>query len=582
MSHRFARICLFLCVFVRAWALPAVEPVRAGEEVFVSAGTQGIYGGRLTIGQRSEPKTLNPILASDAISREVIHRIMADLVHINRASQRTEPALAKSWKLSPDGRTFTLQLRRGIRFSDGEPFDADDVVFSYQLYLDEQLHSPQRDLLVIDDKPMTVTKIDAYTVRFTLAKSYGAAERIFDGLAIVPRHILEKPYREGRLAQMWGLAAQDVVGLGPFRVKQYVAGQKIVLERNPYYWKTDDRKQRLPYLDEMTFLFVGSEDNQLIRFQAGETDMISRLGAENYALLTKSAQSRGFQLSDLGPSLEYNFLVFNLNDVAGRKLDEVSAKQAWFREPAFRKAVSDAIDREGIVRLVYGGDGTPLWGNVSPGNKLWVNSALPHPARSLDAARAALRSAGFRWSGDGALLDRTGKPVEFSILTSSSNAQRSKIATLLQDDLKQIGMKVNVVPMDFRSMLDRLLQTYDYDAAVMGLGGGDADPNPEVNVWSTSGTMHLWHLGQANAAQDWERELDRLMQQQMITMDYRQRKKLYDRAQQLIADNLPFIFIATPNVLTAAKAQIGNFHPAVLDHYTLWNAEELYWRDAAQ
>ena len=582
MSRRLARIGLFLCVIVRAWALPAVEPVRPGEEVFVSAGTQGVYGGRLTIGQRSEPKTLNPILASDAISREVIHRIMADLVHINRASQRTEPALAKSWKLSPDGRTFTLQLRRGIRFSDGQPFNADDVVFSYQLYLDEQLHSPQRDLLVIDGKPMTVTKVDPYTVRFTLAQPYGAAERIFDGLAIVPRHILEKPYREGRLAQMWGLAAPDVVGLGPFRVKQYVAGQKIVLERNPYYWKTDARKERLPYLEEITFLFVGSEDNQLIRFQAGETDMISRLGAENYALLIKSAQSRGFQLSDLGPSLEYNFLVFNLNDVAGRKLDQVSAKQAWFREPAFRKAVSDAIDREGIVRLVYGGYGTPLWGNVSPGNKLWVNSTLPHPARSLDAARAALRAAGFRWSGDGTLLDRTGKPVEFSILTSSSNAQRSKIATLLQDDLKQIGMRVNVVPMDFRSMLDRLLQTYDYDAAVMGLGGGDADPNPEVNVWSTSGTMHLWHLGSGNAAQDWERELDRLMQQQMITIDYRQRKKLYDRAQQLIAENLPFVFIATPNVLTAAKAQLGNFHPAILDHYTLWNAEELYWRDPAQ
>jgi peptide/nickel transport system substrate-binding protein len=582
MSRHLARIGLFLCVLVRAWALPAVEPVRPGEEVLVSAGTQGIYGGRLTIGQRSEPKTLNPILASDAVSREVIHRIMADLVHINRATQRTEPALAKTWKLSPDGRTFTLQLRRGIRFSDGQPFDADDVVFSYQLYLDEQLHSPQRDLLVIDGKAMTVTKVDAYTVRFTLTKPYGAAERIFDGLAIVPRHILEKPYREGRLAQMWGLAAQDVVGLGPFRVKQYVAGQKIVLERNPYYWKTDAKKQRLPYLDEMTFLFVGSEDNQLIRFQAGETDMISRLGAENYALLAKSAQSRGFQLADLGPSLEYNFLVFNLNDVAAGKPDLVSSRQAWFREPAFRKAVSAAIDREGIARLVYGGYGTPLWGNVSPGNKLWVNSTLSHPARSLDAARAALRSAGFHWAPEGTLLDRAGRPVEFSILTSSSNAQRSKIATLLQDDLKQIGMRVNVVSMDFRSMLDRLLQTYDYDAAIMGLGGGDADPNPEVNVWSTSGTMHLWHLGQASAAQDWERELDGLMQQQMITIDYRQRKKLYDRAQLLIAENLPFIFLATPNVLTAAKAQLGNFHPAILDHYTLWNVEELFWRDAAQ
>jgi peptide/nickel transport system substrate-binding protein len=563
------------------WATaPAAEPVRSGEEVKVSA-VEGEYGGRLAVGQRAEPKTLNPVLSADAVSREVIDRLMADLVHINRASQQSEPALAKSWKVSPDGRVFTLHLRRGIRFSDGQPFNADDVVFSYQLYLDERLHSPQRDLLVIGGKPMTVAKLDDYTVRFTLPQPYAAGERIFDGLAILPKHILEKPYREGRFGQVWGLGATDVVGLGPFRVKQYVPGQRLVLERNPYYWKVDARRRRLPYLDEMTFLFVGSEDAQLLRFQAGETDMITRLSAQNYALLAKSADRNKFQLADLGPSLEYNFLVFNLNDVSGRKLDEVARKQAWFRETAFRKAVSDAIDRAGIVRLVYGGYGTPLWGNVSPGNKLWVDTALPHPARSLDDARNLLRSAGFRWAADGALLDRGGSPVEFSILTSSSNTQRSQMATLIQEDLKQLGMKVNVVPMDFRSMVDRLLQTYDYDAAIMGLGGGAADPNAEVNVWATSGTMHMWHLGEGAGGADWERELDGLMQQQMVTVNYRQRKKIYDRAQKLIADDLPFVFLATPNVLTAAKAQLGNFHPAVLDHYTLWNAEELYWRDAS-
>ena len=581
MRRLLVGFCLILFLGVQCWATaPAAEPVRPGEEV-MSRQVDGAYGGRLTIGQRAEPKTLNPVLASDAVSREVIRRVMADLIHINRGSQQTEPALATSWKMSPDGRIFTLHLRRGIRFSDGQPLNADDVVFSYQLYLDENLHSPQRDLLVIGGKPMAVAKLDEYTVRFTLPQPYAAAERIFDSLAIMPKHILEKPYREGHFAQMWGLAAQDVVGLGPFRVKQYVPGQRIVLERNPYYWKVDAKKQRLPYLDEITFLFVGTEDAQLIRFQAGETDMISRLDAQNFALLTKSAQSNNYQLANLGPSLEYNFLVFNMNDLSGRKLEQVALRQRWFRDTAFRKAVSDAIDRAGMVRLVYGGYGTPLWGNVSPGNKLWVDKALAHPARSVDESKALLRSAGFRWSGNGGLLDRDGHPVEFSILTSSSNAQRGEMATLIQQDLKQIGMKVNVVPMDFRSMVDRLLQTYDYDAAIMGLGGGDADPNSEVNVWATSGTMHLWHIGENAGATDWEKELDRLMQQQMVTVDYKQRKRMYDRAQEVIADDLPFIFLATPNVLTVAKSQLGNFRPAVLDHHTLWNAEELYWRDAS-
>ncbi len=576
------RAVLVLCLWAQAFAAaPKPAPLAGGEEVAVSQGVRGAYGGRLTIGQRSEPKTLNPVLAADAVSREVTGRLMADLVHINRASQQTEPALAKSWKLSPDGHTFTLQLRRGIRFSDGQPFDADDVVFSFQVYLDEQVHSPQRDLLIIGGKPLSVAKVDPYSVRVTLPQPYAAAERIFDSIAMLPRRTLAAAYREGRFAQMWGLAANDVVGLGPFRVKQYVAGQRLVLERNPYYWKADASKQRLPYLDELDFLFVGSEDAQLIRYQAGETDMISRLSAENYSLLSRAANDRGTQLSDLGPSLEYNFLVFNLNDLSGRKLDAVARKQAWFQDPAFRQAVSLAVDRDGLVRLVYGGHGTPLWGNVSPGNKAWVNAALPHPARSVENARKALQGAGFRWSGDGTLLDRNGQTVEFSIASSSSNTQRMKMATLLQDDLKQLGMRVSLVPLDFRALLDRLLQTYDYDAAIMGLGGGDADPTPEMNVWTAAGSMHLWRLGEAQPASAWERELDGLMKQQMTTIAYKERKRQYDRAQQIIAENVPFVFLATPNVLTAAKAQLGNFHPAVLDHYTLWNVEELFWRDAA-
>jgi len=240
--------------------------------------------------------------------------------------------------------------------------------------------------------------------------------------------------------------------------------------------------------------------------------------------------------------------------------------------------VSAAIDRDSIVRLVYGTRGTALWGNVGPGNKLWVNQAIPHPQRSLHASRQLLKFAGFSWNSVGQLLDPSGKAVEFSIVTSSSNTQRMKMATLVQDDLAHLGMQVHVVPLDFRAMLDRVFQSFDYEAAIMGLGGGDPDPNPEMNVWLSSGSTHLWHLGETQPASDWEREVDRLMQQQMITLNYQKRKQLYDRVQQLIAENLPFIFLATPNVLAGAKVQVGNFHPAVLDHYTLWNAEQLYLR----
>jgi peptide/nickel transport system substrate-binding protein len=579
------RLTLQVCLLAAACfaaAPQAVQPQagQPGEELARLADLSGRYGGRLTIGQRSEPKTLNPVTVTDAVSREVIGRLMGDLIEINRSSQQTEPGLAKSWKISPDGRIFTLQLRKGIRFSDGHPFDADDVVFSFNVYMDEAVDSPQRDLLIIDGKPIAVTKLDSYTVRFTLPRPYAAAERLFDGLAMLPRHLLEKPYREGHFTQVWSLNTQlsEIAGLGPFRLKQYVPGQRIVVERNPYYWKVDRENQRLPYLDELVFLFVGTEDAQVMRFEAGETDIISRLSSENYNLLSREKNRAGSQLADMGPSLEYNFLLFNLNDLGVKKLDQISGKQVWFRDLNFRRAISAAVDRDSIVRLVYGNRGAALWGNVGPGNKLWINQSLPHPPRSLETARQLLKAAGFSWNSTGQLLDAQGHPVEFSIITSSSNSQRMKMATLLQDDLSHLGMQVHVVPLEFRAMIDRVFQTFDYEAAIMGLGGGDADPNPEMNVWSASGTSHLWQLGETKPATEWERELDQLMQLQMVTLDYARRKQLYDRAQQLIADNLPFIFLGTPNILAGANARVGNFHPAVLDPYTLWNADELYVR----
>src|SRR5450432_912495 len=360
-----------LSTLLLAWGVagfassPPLQPQR-GEEIQITDSPAGQYGGTLVVAQRSEPKTLNPVTAADAPSREVIGRLTADLIHINRATQQTEPALAKSWTLSKDGRVFTVKLRHGLRFSDGQPFDADDVAFSFQLYLDDKINSPQRDLLAVGGKPVEVQKIDQYTVRFTLVQPYAAAERIFDSLAMMPRHLLQNSYQQGKFAQAWTLTTPpaEIAGMGPFRVKQYVPGQKIVLERNPYYWKADRNRNRLPYLDELVFLFVGNEDAQVIRFQAGETDIISRMSAENYALLSKEAANRGTELFDLGPSLEYNFLLFNLNDLSSKKLSSIAAKQAWFQDLKFRQAISAAIDRDAIVKLVYAGRGAPLWGNV--------------------------------------------------------------------------------------------------------------------------------------------------------------------------------------------------------------------------
>ncbi len=556
------------------------------EELLTLPGEIGRPGGRLVVSLRAEPKTLNPLTAADAPSREVIGAMQADLVHINRATQLTEPALAQSWKVSPDGLQYTVTLRKGLRFSDGQPLDADDVLFTFRLFLDETLHATQRDLLIVGGKPIIVRKVDTWTVIFQFAKTYGAGERLFDGFAILPRHLLEKPYQEGKLGQFWTLStlANEWAGLGPFRLKEYVPGQRLVLERNPYYWKSDLKGNRLPYLDQLVFLFVPSADAQVLRFQSGETDVISRLGAENFSVLSR--QQRGYTMTDAGPGLEYNFLFFNLNDLAEKASPEMRRKQRWFREVKFRQAVSAAVDREAIVRLVYQGRGAPLWGPVTPGDRRWVNASIPRPARSLEKSRSLLKDAGFSWTtgpnGDSALVDSDGKPVEFSILTSSSNADRMKMATLIQDDLKQLGLRVQAVPLEFRSLVDRVTQTKEYDACVLGLVTSDADPNPDLNVWLSSGGSHLWNPGQQHPATAWEAEIDRLMEQQLTAPSYEPRKKLYDRVQQILAEEQPMIFLASPDILAGAKDTIGNFHPTVLESYVLWNVEQLYFRNGAE
>jgi peptide/nickel transport system substrate-binding protein len=577
--HRTARFFSWVIFLALTSQIQTAKSTLGEQDVFTNASISGKPGGMLVVSERAEPKTLNPVTAADRPSREVIFRIHSDLIHINRVTQRTEPALAKSWNVSRDGLQYTLHLRRGVRFSDGHPFDADDVVFSFQVYLDEKIHSAQLDLLTGNGQKITASKLAPYTVRIQLTRPDAASERLFDSVAMLPRHLLEKAYQSGTLAQAWSLSTppSQIAGLGPFRLKSYVPGQQLTLEGNPYYWKADGKGSALPYLAGITFIVAPSEDAETIRFQAGDTDLISRLNAENYDLLVKDQDKRGYILHDLGPGLEYNFLLFNLNDDTASRLPEVARKQTWFRDAGFRQAVSAAIDRAGIIRLVYRGRGTPLWSFVTPGNKLWLDTNIPQPAQSASRARELLRSAGFTWNSEGKLFDRGGQPVEFTILGSASNSQRMQIANIIQQDLAKIGMQVSVAPLEFRSFVQRITQTHEYDAAVMGLVSGDADPNSEMNVWMSTGGTHLWNLGEKKPATEWEDEIDKLMQQQATTLDYKARKKLYDRVQEIVAQQLPIICVASPNILVGSKKALGNFTPAVLDPYTLHNSEELYW-----
>ncbi|MCU0513094.1 MAG: ABC transporter substrate-binding protein [Anaerolineae bacterium] len=555
-------------------------PADQTTEYLVSPTPVGRPGGRLVISMRAEPRTLNPLAAVDAASKELLSLLHADLVHIHRPSQRTQAALARDWTVSADGLRYTLRLRRSLRFSDGAPLTADDVVFSFQALLDERTKAPARDLLRIQGRFPTIRKLDADTVELVLPAPYAPAERLFDSLAILPRHKLEATFREGKLLEAWNLttAPASTAGAGPFRLKEYLPGQRIVLERNPYYWKRDGAGRALPYLDELVVLFMPDQEAEALRFRAGDIHLLSRVSARNFRSLQSGPGSPQRVMTDLGPGLEQHLLFFNLNDVEKRGLSGLRSKRVWMQDPRFRKAISQAIDRQALARLAYQGKATPIVHHVSPGNRLWHVAVGAAPVRNVAAAERELRAMGLVRKGEW-LMDGNGSPVEFSIAVNAGNLEQQQMATLVQEDLRGLGIRVTVAPLEFRSLIDRVMRTLDYEAAMLALRDGDVDPTPQMPMLLSTGAMHFWRPGQAAAAFPWEAEIDRLMQAQNSTMDPARRRELYGRVQQLVATELPFIALVSPHTLVGAHRELGNLQPAVLAPHLLDGLDVIFWKN---
>lgn len=582
----------FLMCFL-VWGMAAARPGRTTERPEAArveltskdaavVSVQGTSGGRLRVGVTAQPKSFNWVIANDGASRRITYHLMGDLIHVNRATQQVEPALAKSWDVSRDGLVYTMHLREGVRFSDGHPFDADDVLFTFQVYLDPKVNSTQRALLTINGRPLRVEKLNPLTVRFTFPQAHGPAERAFDAIGLLPRHLLEGPYREGRFDKVWTLAddPKNVAGLGPFRLQRVVPGQRVVLERNPFYWKIDAKRKPLPYLDELDFEVLTDQNAATLRLVNGDLDVLEQVLPDDFEYLKKAAATKGISILNAGPSLEYLFLLFNLND--GRNPSNQKAyvepeKERWFSDVNFRRAVSYAIDRKAIIEMVYHGAAREIYAHTSPGNKFWFNPQVAQYPLNSAHARTLLLRAGFRFrAGDGALLSPSGTRVEFTLVTNADNRERVKISQLLQSDLARLGIEVELQSMEFNALTGKLLQTFDYEAALLGLGGGDADPGGEMNVWQSDGPLHLWHLAETKPATPWEARMDELMKQQMTATDRAARKRAYDEVQKIVAQELPIIALVSRDVVVAVRKRVGNVQPAVMAPYALWNSDQIF------
>lgn len=540
-------------------------------------------GGRLVVSKSVGPRTFNRLLAADDQTYSVTDCLMGALIRVNRQTQQPEAMLARAWKLSRDGKVLTFNLRQGVRFSDGRPFTAEDVIFTFQVLNDPQIASPLADLFNLEGQRVQAQKLDDATVAFNFPAPYAGAVRLFDGVPILPKHILEQPYRAGRFAQIWTLNTppEQIVGLGPFKLRAFVPGQRVVLARNENYWKTDAAGQPLPYLDELIFSLDPDHNTQLLKFQKGETDLLSPVSADDLATLNALEKQGQAKLYDLGPSLIREVLWFNLNDgkqANGQPLVD-PVKLRWFKDAQFRRAISHAIDRQALVNLVFAGKASPQYAFLSAGDKLFYNANVRKYPYDLNRAKSLLADAGFRYdTARQTLLDPRGQTVTFTLITNAGNALRQKISALLQADLAKLGIKVNLAAVESRALLARINESFTYEACLLAVASGDVDPNTHINILFSHGANHWWYPKQARPVTPWEARLDELMKQQAVAVNPAARKRLFDQAQTILAEQQPFIMLASRHLLLAARNGIGNLKPGILNDYLLWNCEELYRR----
>ena len=546
----------------------------------------GSYGGRFVIGETLGPKTFNGMMANETSTNDITQRMFVGLTDFNNHTQENTPGLAKSWELAPDGVTWTFHLRRGAAFSDGHPISSDDVMFSAAVALDSVVHPAAQDGLTMNGKKFEFSAPDSYTV---VVKTPAPNSMVIPQIAfaIMPKHILERAFREGRFSSAYSVSTQpdSIVTSGPWRLKQYVANEKTVLTRNPYWFGVDPEGHRLPYLDEVVYVVVPDQDALDLKFRSGEVDGLDNPKPENYSWYAEHQKDGNFTLLDLGPRLSTNMFWFNLNkvrkQVKGRKLGDIyvdPVKYAWFSNRDFRRAVSMAIDRDAMITSIFFGSGVKNWSTMTPGNKLWYSANVAHVDYDPDQAKKLLAGLGWKDSnGDGFLEDTHGHTIAFTVNTNSDNRLRVAMGGFVKDDLAKVGIKVTLTPVDFNTLISTLRENFDYDAILLGFESATPpDPGMGANVWRSSGRTHFWNMTQPKPETPAEARIDQLMDVIVGTTDMTQRKTAWQEIENTVNDQCWFEWLPTLVLKIPVRNRFGNLQPSVIPHRLLWNVDRVF------
>lgn len=541
-------------------------------------------GGQVVLSVTSDPKTFNPVISKDAVTSAIIGNIFEGLTRLNARTLQPEPNLAESWEVSQDGLVWTFHLRQDARWSDGAAFTADDVVFTYNdLYYNPDIPNSAADTLLIEGRPIRVEKVDDHTVRFILPLKF-APFLMSVGYDILPRHRLKSVVAAGEFNSAWGIdtGPRDIVGTGPFLLSAYQPGQRVVLNRNPDYWKKSASGDPLPYLDRLVYLIVQNSDVQLLKFLDGELDALTLNGID-FPLLKPREQQDGFIVYEVGEDIASSFLFFNQNPGVHPETGVPFAdpvKLAWFTDPRFRKAVAHAVDRDKMIEINMSGLGYIQHSALTPGKGFYHNPDVVKYDYNPEKSRAILAEAGFTYGDGGRLRDPGGNAVEFNLFVSAGSEGTGTMAGIVKADLEAVGMKVNLKFLEFNTLVRKIDATFDWDAIILGLTGGGPDPNFSKNVWMSSGQLHMWNPRQAEPATGWERRVDEIFNQGVQELDVNRRKELYDEFQYIISDQLPLIYLVINAKMYAIRERFGNLDPVL--YGALHNLDEIYVKEAGR
>ena len=534
------------------------RPKGAGENAYSTlylmvillfAGAVCGKAGELRLSITGDPKTFDPLQVTEENSEIVRYLTGATLLRIDRVTDEVRPELAEAWNIDKKGQSISFRLRAGLKFSDGTPLTTDDVARTLRMAFDSRNASPAGDAFLSERgfPDVEVVSPTQITIRYPAAKA--GLERLFDELYIAPPHLSGLP-----------------ASAGPFFVSEYRSGVAVVLKRNPWYWKRDSAGKALPYLDSIHLDIQTNRDIEVVRFVRGEIDLMRKLDPESFGAIYRQKPSAA---RDLGPSLDSEFLWFNQapSTLPGWKLK-------WFASAAFRHAISTAINREDLARIAYHNHAHPAAGPLSPANRFWFDSDLKPLRFDPEFAIGTLRREGFTLS-NGVLRDQDGQAVEFSLITNAGNRTRQAMATLIQADLDKLGIRVNVVTLDFGALVERIAKTSQYEACLLGFTDITVDPADQMNVWLSSGPQHAWRPSQKSPATKWEARIDQLVLAQAAEPSRELRRKAFHEVQRILVEEEPMIYLVNPDSLSAVAPSLRGVRYSALFPQALSNIESL-------